>query len=156
MDVAADRDLFNFVDSLGEKGKEKEETDSLYVSTGSITSQEEVEDEVEIDVWADLESALNNWTQRVLDAESKHSRSRNLRTTIEESIHRQQLDGFLTAHDIAELRYITDVWIKLLNAVSCYGVGCEFLKRDIITLLLELYTVKQITSSLFIDTCLKL
>ena len=91
-----------------------------------------------------------------LDVESKHYRSGNLRTAIEDSIHRQQLDGFLTSRDIAELRYITDVWLKLLNAVSCYGVGCEFLKRDIITLLLELYTIKQITSSLFIETCLKL
>ena len=44
--------------------------------------------------------------------------------------------------------------MKLLNAVSCYGVGCEFFKRDIITLLLELYSVKQITSSLSIVTCL--
>ena len=52
---------------------------------------------------------------------------------------------------------ITDVWIKLLNAVSSYyRIGHEFVKRDSITLLLELYTLRQINSCLSIETCLKL
>ena len=51
--------------------------------------------------------------------------------------------------------YITDLWIKLLNAV-CYTIVFKFLKRDIIALLLELYMLKQITSHLLIETCLNL
>ena len=45
MDVVPDRDLFDFVDSLGGE-KEEEKADSLHVSIGSIASQE-VEDEVD-------------------------------------------------------------------------------------------------------------
>ena len=74
--------------------------------------------------------------QRVLDAESRHTTSGAFYQQIEDSIRRQQLDGFLSSHDITELRHITDVWIKLLRAVSSYSIGCEFVKRDIITRLL--------------------
>ena len=146
MDVVPDTDLFDFVDSLG--GEKEEEVDRLHVSTGSNPGQEE--EEVETDIWSDIATASNNWSQRVLDAGSKYNRSGNLPQTIEDSIYRQQLDGFLTTRDIAELRFITDV----LNAVSCCGVGFEFV--NIITMLLELYSLRQIISTLFIETCLKL
>ena len=44
----------------------------------------------------------------------------------------KQLVGFLTTHDITELRYITDLWVNLMNAISCFTVGCVFVKRDMI------------------------
>ena len=80
----------------------------------------------------------------------------NFRQTIEESLRRQQLDGFLNHHDVSELRYITDLWANLLQSTSCYTVGCVFVKRDIITYLLELHTLGQINTNLFIETCLQL
>ena len=46
--------------------------------------------------------------------------------------------------------------VQLLNTISSYLAGCEFLKRNIITLLLELYSMKQISDKPFIETCLKL
>ena len=149
MDVVLDKDLFDFVESLGKEVEE--EAGSLQVSIG-----ENEEEEKDTDVWSDIADALNNWSQRILDTESLHNILENFRQTIEDSLYKQQLDGLLSFHDIAELRYITDVWIKLLNAISCYGVCCEFVKREIITLLLELYSLKQLTSRLFIETCLKL
>ena len=107
------------------------------------------------DVWQDIADALNNWTQRILDTESRRATSERFRQTIEESL-REQVDGFLTAHDLADLRYIADLWTNLLNATSCYTVGCVFVKRDIIIYLLELYSLRQITSCVFIETWLKL
>ena len=108
------------------------------------------EKEKEIDVWQYIATALEHWTQRILDTGSRHTTSGNFRQTIEESLRRQQLDGFLTVRDITELRYITDLWVNLLNAISCYTVGCVFVKRDIISYLLELHSLRQITSCLFI------
>ena len=153
MDVATERDLFDFLDSL-----DKDEEDAVAGTSPPPPTRVStaVDEERETVVWSDIADALNNWTQRVLDAESRYTTSRNFHQLIEESIRRQQLDGFLSNHDITELRYITDVWVKLLNALSSYSIGCEFVKRDIITLLLELFTWKQISSSLFIETCLKL
>ena len=72
----------------------------------------------------------------MLDAESRYSRPESFRQQIEDSIRRLQLDGLLTSHDITELRYITDLWSNLLNEVSSYRIGCVFVIRDIITLLL--------------------
>ena len=67
----------------------------------------------------------------------------------------QQLDGFLSIRDLGELRYTTDLWVELLNSLSSYLVGCVFL-RSVISLLLKLYSLKQISEELFIETCLKL
>ena len=65
--------------------------------------------------------------QRILDTESRHrATSENFPETIEESLMRQQLDGILTDHDLTELGYITDLWTNLLNATSCFAVGCVF------------------------------
>ena len=146
MDTVPDRDLLDFVDSLGVDKKSDELED------GEIPPAEETEKSV--DVWAYIANALNEWSQRVIDAEARHERSVNIRRTIEDSLYRQQLD--LAPQDISELRYITDVWIKLLDAVTCYTIGCEFAKRDVITFLLELYSLKQISKTLFIEVCLKL
>ena len=113
-------------------------------------------EEEETNIWQSIADALDNWTQRVLDAESRHTTSVNFHKQIEDSIRRQQLDGFLSSRDISELGYIADVWVKLLNAISSYSIGSEFVKGDIITFLLELYTLRRINRCLFIETCLKL
>ena len=110
----------------------------------------------QIDVWADIEEALHRWTGKILDAESRLEKTASFRETIEASLRRQQLDGFLNHQDIAELRHVTNLWINLLNSTSAYTIGCEFVKRDIITYLLELYKLRQINEYLFIETCLRL
>ena len=184
MDVVSDRDLFDFLDSVGDDNNNNnnnkqnkvvvEVEEGEIVDTPSQERKEEEEAEVnryfpqsdiyhetreyddEGDVWSGIRNAFNAWSHDIIDAEDRFKRTLNFRTSIEESIYRQQLDGFLTYQDIAELQYITDVWVKLLNALNCYGVGCEFVKRDIFTFLLELYTLRQINKDLFIETCLKL
>ena len=104
----------------------------------------------------DIESAFNQLTDQILDSESRYDKSRSYRESVEASLRRQQLDGFLNHQDVAELRYIADLWTNLLNCISSYTIGCEFVKQDIITYLLELHKVRQITDSLFIETCLRL
>ena len=149
--LPADTDLFDFIESLGKE--EKDLTDTISDSSSIISNQ----DPETVDVWEDIATALNNWTQRILDVESRcNNKAATFRQTIEESLRRQQLDGFLSHHDLYELRYIADLWTNLLQATSCYTVGCTFVKRDIITYLLELYSSGQINKNLFIETCLKL
>ena len=96
-------------------------------SLNTKVCDKEEEKAEETDVWQEIADALNNWTQRILDSEIRRA-----------------------ARDLTELRYIADLWTNLLNATSCYAVGCVFVKRDIITYLLELYLLRQITSSLYI------
>lgn len=174
MDVAPDRDfLSEFIDSFDKKEeKDVEEHERVEMRSSSSSSVDpdpvtpspsllvqtrgDEEKENENDVWLDIEDALHQWTGRILDAETRHARTASFRENIADSLQRQQLDGFLNHHDIAELMYIADLWTNLLNATSSYTIGCEFAKRDVITCLLELYKLRQITDCLFIEACLKL
>ena len=56
-------------------------------------------------VWLNITNALDNWTVKIIDAETRHSKSLDFRQIIEESLRRQQQDGFLTHYDLA------DVWL---------------------------------------------
>ena len=146
--------LFDFIDSLGEEEKEG----AVAVVAATITNSEmspKPQSEGD-DVWLRILDALNNWSYRILDVESRHHRSMSFRDRIEELLNRLQQDGFLSHHDLSELRYIAGLWSNVLNALSCHTIRCMFIKRDIISALLELYILKQITDSLFIDTCLTL
>ena len=143
MDANRD-DLFDFIETLG---KEEEK-----VSAAAADTKQAADD----DVWLRIMDALNNWSGRILDAESRYRRSMSFRDQIEESLKRQEKDGFLNPHDLAELRYIADLWTKLLNTISYHAIGCEIVKRNVMMLLLELYSLKQIDSDLFIDICLTL
>ena len=64
-DDAADKDLFAFCLDVKEKYSEEE-----------------------TDVWVDIEHASNNWTQRMLEAESRLSKSKTSHQQIEDSIRR--------------------------------------------------------------------
>ena len=162
MDVTSDENLFDFIERFGKEEEEQDLTAAVAAidvdaaiqtsSSRGASNQSGVND-----VWGDIAEALNNWNQRILDVESRYeSKTASFRQTIEDSLKRQQLDGFINHHDISELRYISDVWTNLLQAISCYTVGCVSVKRDIITYLLELHTLRQINANLFIETCLKL
>ena len=181
MDVTSDRDLFDFIESLGKEEEEKysatitatataatavhnntnridtaiSDSDSI-ATTSSIISDQDLIERVG-DVWQDIFDALNNWSERILSIESQYTNKiTNFRNTIEESLARQQLDGFLNHQDVSEIRYIGSLWINLLQATSCYTVGCISVKRNIISYLLELHTLGQINKRLFIETCLQL
>ena len=149
MAVAPDDFLSEFIDSLDTKVKECKQPAQVDSSIASPTPEVN-----QTNVWKDIEEALYHWTNQILDAESRHERTASFRENIEASLRR--LDGFLNHHDISELRYIADLWTNLLNCISSYTIGCESVRRDIITYLLELYKLRQITDYLFVETCLRI
>ena len=78
-------------------------------SLNTKVCNKEEEKEKETDVWQDIATPLADWTRQILDTESRRATSENFRQRIEETLNRQQLDRFLTAHDLTELRYIADL-----------------------------------------------
>ena len=162
MDVVPDRELHDFIDSLDVKEDQTtiEDRSTVGDDTGTdavATSADGADAAVETSsVWQNIADALDNWSQRILDAETLHDRSENLRLAIESSLYRQSLDGFLTSFELAELLYIADRWIRLLHAISSYSVGYTYVKEDIISLMLDLYDLKQLNAHTFIDCCAKL
>ena len=135
-----DKDLFDFVDQLD--AKEPVETTEEAIASD--------------DIWSDINTALENWTSRVLDAEAQQSKSKQYQHVVEEALRRQQRDGLLSHHDYIELIHITSLWRNPLNTTSCYTLGCVAVKRDIIDTLLELYTLKQLSKHTIVEVCLKL
>ena len=152
MDVAPYTELQDFIDSLDVKDR-KVEIETVREKRRDDT---EVEERRQNDIWQIIADAANDWSRRIVDAECLHARSTDFRSDVENSLYRQQLDGFLSISDAGELRHITNLWIDLLNSLSSYLVGCVFLKRNVISLLLKLYSVKQISEEIFIKTCLNL
>ena len=161
---APNPDLFDFIESL--EREEKYSSTTTTAAPNNINIDDTISDSFSIisnrdsqtvDVWQDIATALNNWTQRILDVESRcNNKAASFRQTIEESLRRQQLGGFPDDNDLCELRHIADLWTSLFQAISCYTVGCASVKRDSITYLLELHTLRQINGNLFIESCLKL
>ena len=156
MDVASFTELQDFIDSFDVEDKKLETETIKKVDKDEIYVKDEEVDKRQADIWQIIADAANDWSSRIIDAESLQARSTDFRSGVENSLYRLQLDGFLSSHDVSELRYITELWVELLNSLSSYLMGCVFLKRNIISLLLKLYSVKQISEEIFIDTCLKL
>ena len=169
---ASNPDLFDFIESLEREEKysttaattaaalNNTNIDDTAISDSASSASSVIGDQdldETADVWQDIADALHNWYERILSIESRYTNKiTNFRKTIEESLTRQQLDGFLNHQDVSEIRHISSVWTNLLQATSCYTVGCISVKRDIITYLLELHTLGQINQHLFIETCLQL
>ena len=130
-----------------------ENTTSSEVNTTVKTDNVE---ETLINPSSDIEEAWNRWLNSILDFESRYKKTASLRANIESSLSRSQQDGFLCHQDVSELKYIADLWLNLLDSFSTYKVGCEFVKRDIVTYLLELHKLRQINDCLFIESCLQL
>ena len=99
---------------------------------------------------------MDRWFQNIQDAESLHEKTEDFRYKIENVLYRQQIDGLLTLQDVIEIRHVSDLWIKLLHTISSYSIGCRFVKKDVISLMLELYNLEQLDGQTFIDCSLKL
>ena len=99
---------------------------------------------------------LNAWTERIVDVEERLKKSTDIRKSVVDSLNRQVLDGLISEQDSIELEYICDLWVNLYKSVLCKTVGADFSDRDVLTYLLELYTLDQISKKFFIDTALEL
>ena len=93
MDVTSDKNLFDFIDSLGKEEQDLttavviDADDATTISTPSFVSNKESQ---HVDVWNDIAEALNNWSERILDVESRcTNKVARFRKTIEESLRRQ-------------------------------------------------------------------
>lgn len=94
--------------------------------------------------WQDIFEAFDLWVNNVLDVESWLEKATNLQDAVDRALNRQQLDGLLSMSTIAEIRYVCSLWIKLLSLISSYNIGSAFAKEELIHILLELLSLKQI------------
>ena len=104
----------------------------------------------------DIVSAFDSWTSRIIDVESKLQKTQDIRQSVLQSLKRQVLDGLVSEQDSIELEYVVDLWLNLYRTYLCKCVGADFSDRDVLTYLIELYTLKQISKEFFIQVALQL
>ena len=148
MDIAPDSDLYDFVASLDSEHNED-------IKDVQAITQPADEAAVAVDVWRLITDAVDDWSQRIFDAESLHKRSESFTTSLEGSIYRLQLDGFLSTFELSALHATKDKFVRLLHLLSSCSIGNRytFTKKDIISLLLDLYELKKLSAETFIECC---
>ena len=104
----------------------------------------------------DISQALENWSHRILDVETKVKRVKDFRETIVADLHRKIEDGVISEQDSLEFEYITDLWANLYKSFLCRSTGADFADRDVVTYLIELYGLKQISKELCVQIVLDL
>ena len=97
---------------------------------------------------------LNSWMDRILDERIK--KTKDIQESVLDSLNRQVLDGFISEQDSIELEHTCDLWLNLYNSCLRKSVGADFADRDVLTYLLELYTLKQITKEFYISAAFEL
>ena len=108
--------------------------------------------------WMDLTHVFDNWLCCLIDTERRIcTPGKSLRSDrINQSIDGMLEDGLIGFSDASELRFTGNSWIRLLNCYALYSAGCRSYKRDIVSLLIELYASKQIGKELCIQICTEL
>ena len=104
----------------------------------------------------DIIIALNSWTEQIIDIESRIKKTQDIRKSVLDSLNRQVLDGLISEQDSIELEYICDLWLNLYRSFLCKSSGADFADRDVLTYLLELYSLNQISKNFFIKLALEL
>ena len=99
---------------------------------------------------------LSSWAERIFDIEEQLKRTKDIRKSVIDSLYRQVLDGFISEQDSIELERTCDLWLNLYNSCLCKSVGADFADHNLLTYLLELYTLKLITKEFFISTTLEI
>ncbi len=161
MDVVPDKELWDFINNLGEADVQEEvklSSQSTPAATAAAAAAAAPEEAAVADVWQTIADAVDDWTHRILDAESLHDRSESFRSVIGNSIRRLELDGFLLPFELNELHNIADKWVRLLHILSTYAIGDHHtsVKKDIISLMLDLYDLKQLNAQTLIHCCASL
>ena len=108
------------------------------------------------DVLTDIVIALESWTDRIVDVESRIKKTQDIRKSVLDSLNRQVLDGLISEQDSIELEYTCNLWINLHKSFLLKSAGLEFSDQDVLTYLLELYSLKQISKKFFINVALEL
>ena len=103
-----------------------------------------------VDVYQNVVDEVNDWACRILDAESLLQRATSFSYAINTSIHRLEIDGFLSFLEANELRYIANIWMQILQLLSNYN-GDYIVKMRIMKLMLVLYDLKELNAQRLID-----
>ena len=103
-----------------------------------------------------ISEALESWSQRVCNLETICKRTSDFHQKVVNCLQGQMIHGLISQQDVEELDNTTDLWEKLYITDNCKILGSVFSTQDVLTYLLELYSLRQILHEFFIAVALKL
>ena len=104
----------------------------------------------------DISQAFELWSQQLHNVETKIKRVADFQETLVADLRRKVDASIISEQDSIEFEYIADLWLNLYKSFICCSTGAGFADRDVITYLIELYEVKQISKELFVRIVLEL
>ena len=98
----------------------------------------------------DIIDTLDLWMRRILALETDLHRHSLSRQSVNDCIRRQVADGLIDEHTARDLRYTLDLWSDLYKDYNSRRYGADISKAHTLDILLELFSLKQITRAFFI------
>ena len=95
-----------------------------------------------------LQTIINHLTifeQRIADSEYRLEGSQETGRRIKEVLSRQLKDGLLSYSEFLNLNHVKQLWLTTSAALSSYNLGCHSSKRIILSNLIDLFTLKEIS-----------
>ena len=108
------------------------------------------------EILEDIVEALELWGQRILELETNFGKTKELSENILNALNRQVLDGFISEQDSCKLQYIVNLWTKLHNSISAHCMGTQVITEDIVSCLVELFDLQQISKDFFVKIVMQL
>ena len=147
-------ELAVFASSPADATTETTETDGFE----SVTAKDETSPPDIVTTWMDISDAFDNWLTCLIDTDhricipGRSLKGDQIKQTIDDMLEY----GLIDVSAANDLLHVGNLWLRLMNAHTLYKAGCISYKRDVVSLLMDLYTVKQIGKELCIDICVKL
>ena len=133
-------------------------TPSDFTASGEC---EVVASDHDIDILANLldgkrenvSSTFDSWVAKLLENGKK--KTTDLNEKVKMALGQQLQEGLLNYQEYIDLEYVGRVWTELLNKFNMYKLGSTCCKTDILSLLLELYDLRQVSKELLIEIVLQ-
>ena len=100
-----------------------------------------------------VSSTFDSWVVKLLENEKK--KTTDLNEKVRMALGQQLQEGLLNYQEYIDLEYVGRVWTELLNKLNMYKLGSTCCKKDILSLLLELYDLRQVSKELLIEIVLQ-
>ena len=94
---------------------------------------------------------LNNFEEKLIDSEHKLERTTETDRKIEQLLSRQLQDGLISNIEYVNLSHTKFLWTSTSCALATHSVGCKTSRRQIISNLVELYSLKEIGREELLD-----
>ena len=100
-----------------------------------------------------VSSTFDSWVVKLLENGKK--KTTDLNEKVKMALGQQLQEGLLNYQEYIDLEYVGRVWTELLNKLNMYKLGSTCCKKDILSLLLELYDLRQVSKELLIEIVLQ-